>query len=145
MWFHELTDTIAATVPPVAFFLFLAAIIIAPSYFRSRDRARLQETLRTAYEKGQPVPPELITALQTPAAATAVPTAERDLRRAVVLIAVGLGLVGLGYGLWYGLMTVSDVAAYITGGVVAGTGAIPGLIGLAYLILWLTKRATPRA
>jgi len=87
------------------------------------------------------VPPELIAALQSTAPAGAmVPTAERDLRRAVVLISVGLGLCGLGYGLWYGLMSVSDTAAYITGGSIAGAGAIPGLIGVAYLILWLSKR-----
>ena len=69
----------------------------------------------------------------------------RDLRRAMVLLAVGLGLCGLGYGLWYGLMSVSDTAAYITGGSIAGAGAIPGLIGVAYLILWITKRGRPQA
>jgi hypothetical protein len=63
----------------------------------------------------------------------------------MVLLAVGLGLCGLGYGLWYGLMSVSDTAAYITGGSIAGAGAIPGLIGVAYLILWITKRGRPQA
>ena len=53
----------------------------------------MHETLRIAYEKGQPVPPELITALQTQASVTRpMATPERDLRRAIVLIAVGLGL-----------------------------------------------------
>jgi hypothetical protein len=40
-------------------------------------------------------------------------------------------------------MTVDETAAYITGGCTAGVGAIPGLIGVAYLILWATKRNTP--
>jgi len=72
-------------------------------------------------------------------------TPEADLRRAVVLIAVGLGLCGLGYGMWYGLMSVSDIAAYITGGSIAGAGAIPGLIGIAHLLLWASRRGRPKA
>lgn len=126
---------------PITFFAMIAAIALGPSYLRSRDRDKLHETLRIAYEKGQPVPPEMIEALTsaTPAA-PAMPTPERDLRRAIVFIALGLGLCGLGYGLWYGLNIVSPEAAYITGGSVAGTGAIPGFIGLAYLILWASKR-----
>jgi Domain of unknown function (DUF6249) len=129
----------------LAFWACVAAIVLVPVYLKSRDRARMHETLRVAYEKGQPVPPELIAALQSNVAERLLPTPERDLRRAVVLIAVGLGLCGLGYGLWYGLMSVSDTAAYISGGSVAGMGAIPGLIGLAYLLLWATKRNAPKA
>jgi hypothetical protein len=91
------------------------------------------------------VPPELIAALQSNISSRPMATPERDLRNAVVLIAVGLGLVGLGYGLWYGLMAASDTAAYIAGGCVAGAGAIPGLIGVAYLLLWITKRNAPKA
>jgi hypothetical protein len=113
------------------------------SYFSARDRAQLHETLRVAYEKGQPVPPELIESLQSKVQPQ-LSTPESDLRRAIVLISVGLGLALLGYGLWFGLMAASDTAAYITGGAVAGSGAIPGLIGLAYLILWLSKRNTPK-
>jgi hypothetical protein len=135
----------AAVLVPLIFWIFVGAIIIVPQVLKSQERARMHETLRLAYEKGQPVPPELITALQSRASADSLPTPERDLRRAVILIAVGLGFCGLGYGVWYGLMSVSDTAAYISGGSTAGVGAIPGLIGLAYLILWFTKRGTPKA
>ena len=68
-------------------------------------------------------------------------TPERDLRRAIVLTSVGLGLCALGYG----LMSVNEIAAYTTGTAIAGSGAIPGLIGLAYLVLWFTKRNAPKA
>jgi hypothetical protein len=122
------------------FWAFLAAIILVPIYLRYRDRQRMHETLRLAFERGQPVPPELITALQSNIAPRRPSTPESDLRRAVVLIAVGLGFAGLGYGLWYGLMSVNDIAAYITGGSVAGFGAIPGMIGVAHLILWGARR-----
>ncbi|HEY5288698.1 MAG TPA: DUF6249 domain-containing protein, partial [Caulobacteraceae bacterium] len=105
---------------------------------------QMQETLRIALDKGQTLPTDLVTALQSNISANSMPTPERDLRRGVVLIACGLGFVLLGYGLWYGLMSVSDEGAYISGGSVAGVGAIPGLIGIAYLILWATKRSERR-
>jgi hypothetical protein len=127
----------------VFFWTFLAAVILVPIYLRHRDRSQMQETLRTALEKGQTLPTELVTALQNSVSARTIPTREGDLRRAIVLIAIGLGLCGLGYGLWYGLMTVDDTAAYVTGGSTAGVGAIPGLIGVAYLILWAIKSKKP--
>jgi hypothetical protein len=48
----------------VVFFGFLAAIIIVPQVLRYKERGRLHQTLRMAFERGQPVPPELIAALQ---------------------------------------------------------------------------------
>ena len=140
MWYHDFTGMVVG----VAFWAFLAAVVIVPRILKSRDRAKMDETLRIAYEKGQPVPPEMIAALQTNVQPR-METPERDLRRAIVLIAVGLGLCGLGYGMFYGLSSVNDIAAYTTGGSIAGAGAIPGLIGVAYLILWLTRRNTPKA
>jgi hypothetical protein len=136
-------DNWVPIVGTVFFWSFLAAVILVPIYLRHRDRSQMQETLRTALEKGQTLPTELVTALQNSVTARTMPTREGDLRRAIVLIAVGLGFCALGYGLWYGLMTVDDTAAYITGGCTAGFGAIPGLIGVAYLILWATKSKTP--
>lgn len=126
----------------VVFWVFIGSIILVPVYLRYQDRQRMHETLRMAFEKGQPLPPELITALQSNIAPRQPTTPESDLRKAIILIAVGLGLCGLGYGLWYGLMSVNDIAAYVTGGSVAGAGAIPGLIGVAHLVLWATRRRT---
>lgn len=127
----------------IVFWVFVAAIILVPTYLRHQDRQRMHETLRIAYEKGQPVPPELIEALQKNVSVRAAASPDRDLRQAVVLIAVGLGFVCLGYGLWYGLMSVDELAAYISGGCTVGFGAIPGLIGVAYLVLWFARRKTP--
>lgn len=122
----------------VTFWLFVAAIIIGPMWMRHRERQSMQEIVRVAYEKGQPVSPELVSAIQTSLAVKTPSTRESDLRRAIIFIAIGLGFVGLGYGLWYGLMSADDMAAYISGGCTAGVGAIPGMIGIAYLILWAT-------
>ena len=140
---------ISHDIVPLVFFAMIVAIFVGPSYIRShfaaQERARLHETLRLALEKGQSMPPELIASLQASVPERQLPTAERDLRRAVVFSALGVGLCALGYGLWYGLMSVSYEAAYITGGSVAGIGALPGLIGLAYFVLWLAKRSAPKA
>ncbi|MBA3812618.1 MAG: hypothetical protein H0X27_13445 [Caulobacteraceae bacterium] len=145
MWFAQIIDEL---VPILGIFMIIA-VVIGPiwvkSYFAARDRAQMHETLRVAYEKGQPVPPELIESLQSKVSERSMPTPERDLRRAIVLISVGLGLCGLGYFMWYGLMSVNDIAAYTTGTSIAGAGAIPGLIGVAYLVLWLTRRNVPRS
>jgi hypothetical protein len=134
---------------PIFGIVMIIAVVVGPiwirSYFASQERARLHETLRIAYEKGQPVPPELIQSLQTTVSEQSIATPQRDLRRAIVLIAVGLGLCALGYGMWYGLMSTDDTAAWITGTSIAGAGAIPGLIGIAYLFLWLANRNARKA
>jgi hypothetical protein len=132
-------ESVVSILVPISFMACVAAAFIAPGYFRHRDRTQMQETLRVALEKGQTLPAELVTALQSSVAARNIPTREGDLRRAIVLIAVGLGMCGLGFGLWQGIGVYDDGGAYITGWCVAGVGAIPGLIGLAYLILWATK------
>ena len=128
----------------VIFWSFVAAVVLLPKYLKSRERSKLLDTLKIAYENGQPVPPELIEALQrgsTPSVeSTAISTAESDLRRAIVLISVGVGIALLGYGLYYGISYESEEGGAITGAAIAGIGAIPGLIGVAYLLLWLARR-----
>lgn len=138
---HDVTEMMGF----LAFWIFLASVILVPTYLKHRDRQSMHETLRIAFEKGQAVPPDLIAALQSNIAPRRPSTPEDDLRRGVVLVGVGLGLAGLGLGLWYGLMSVNDIAAWTTGGTVAGAGAIPGLIGVAHLILWATRRKAPKA
>ncbi len=144
-------ETIAAELVPIFGIFMIIAVVVGPiwirSYFVARERAQIHETLRVAYEKGQPVPPELIEKLTSSVArtSTASGASDADLRRAVVLIAVGLGLVGLGAGLGYGISFASDTGGAVTGSIVAGAGAIPGFIGLAYLVLWLTRRNAPQA
>ena len=133
----------------VIFWSFVAAVVLVPKYLKSRERSKLLDTLKIAYEKGQPVPPELIEALQrgaTPSVeSTALSTAESDLRRAIVLISVGVGIALLGYGLYYGISFASEEGGAITGAAIAGIGAIPGLIGIAYLLLWLARRQTSKS
>jgi hypothetical protein len=144
---------VASIIQSLIFWGFVLALIlglaVGPRYIRSRERQRLYQLMQTAYEKGQPVPPELIASL------TAEPSdpnqrsemgssaGSNDLRRAVVLIAVGLGLGLLGLGMGFGLSYASHTAGAIVGGIVAGSGAIPAFIGLAYLLLYLAGHRTP--
>ena len=137
---------------PLVFLAFLAAIIIIPQVLRARDRTRMYDLLRVAYEKGQPVPPGLIDILTRrrgdlkPDAtntdyeglAAAPSGVDRDLRRGVVWLAVGLGLVGVGLAFYAGLY--ADGGAAETFGVFAAMGSIPACIGLAYMGLWACSR-----
>jgi len=147
--FGDLADAMGTLIFWSAVVLIVLGLTLGPRYIRSRERERLYDLMRTAYEKGQPVPPELIASLTAePVDAPRLPESAgggtpRDLRRAIVLIAVGLGLGGLGLGMGYGLSFANDTAGGIVGGIVAGSGAIPAFIGLAYLLLYLAGRHAP--
>ena len=140
----EIADlgVLSGMVDTLIFFTFLAVIIVGPRYLRSRDRDKLHETLRRAYDKGQPVLPELIEALisdkQDGSGRLASP--DRDFRRGLVLVFIGVGFAAAAYALYLGIGVFSEDAAWITGECVAAVGAIPGFIGVAHLILWLVKR-----
>jgi len=129
---------------PIFGIFMIIALVVGPvwitSYFRAKERQQLHETLRTAYEKGLPPPPELIEKLTSGSLPATTETPDRDLRRAVVLLAVGIGLIGLGLFLGYGISMASEEGGWVTGGAIAGAGAIPGMIGLAYLLLYVMKR-----
>lgn len=123
---------------PLSFFAFLAAIILVPGYLKSKDRARLHETVRMAFDKGQPVPPELIQAIQSGNEVNKdVNRSEKDLRAAVILIGLGLGLVAMGFALG---QTEGAEAQFST---LAGA-TIPGFIGLGFLVLWSFNRDKPK-
>ena len=130
---------------PIVFFAFLAAIIIVPQVLKSRDRQRMYETMRAAYERGQPVPPQFMEAMTRPgadreietAAAFTRPPAERDLRRGVVWTAIGVGLILIG-----AISAAADWGVSWSDGrtdalaTCAALGAVPLCIGVAFLALW---------
>ena len=118
---------------PIAFFAMIAAIVLGPRYFRSRDRQRLLDTLRIAYDRGQPVPPEIIESLHFDERAKPISSPDRDLRSGIVLVAVGLAFVVLAGTIQY---VEGDEEAWI----LAAIGAFPGLIGLAHIAFWLGRR-----
>ena len=117
----------AGVLVPIGLFAMIAAIVIVPNYLRVRERQEMQATVRTAIEKGQPLPPELIEALSKDVKLRTVSSAHRDMRIGVILlfIAGGVALTGVALG------QINDNAMF---GTVSGA-AVPGMIGLAFIIL----------
>jgi hypothetical protein len=118
-----------AVVVPIAVtgtvFGFTAVIVGLVAYTRHRTQRLRHETIRLAIEKGQALPPDLLDAARPPGDRSA----ERDLRRGLVLVAVGLGI-----GLYLAL------APFSGGGHNWSVGFIPGLIGVAYLVAYAVGR-----
>lgn len=119
-----------AILVPLGFFAMIAAIVLVPGWLRSRERERLHETLRLAYEKGQPVPPEMIEALQFEKPKPPLP--DRDLRRGIILLCVAAAIVVFA-------LTVGQVHDHDAFGF-AAVAAFPGFIGLGYLAFWFASR-----
>jgi hypothetical protein len=119
---------------PIIMFLVIGAIVIAPRYFKSREREALQATLRTAIEKGQPLPPEVIDAISTDA--RPAPSAARDLRTGIIWIGVAVGLACFAYAIGY----MDEEGAAHAFYPLIGMAAFPGFIGLAFLIMAAINR-----
>ena len=103
----------------------VAAIVIVPGYFKSKERGRLQDTLRVAIEKGAPIPPEVITALTSDLKPP--PSPYRDLRTGLIWLGVAVGFAGLGFAVSFdepdALMPMLGVASF------------PAFIGLAFVVI----------
>jgi hypothetical protein len=111
----------------IGVFTFLSIAAYSRHRYRSEERMKLYDTARAAVEKGQPLPTEVITAMAQSAPAERPPrTAFADLRSGVIMTAVGLGIFVFGY---VGQVYERDVA------ILMGIAAIPGLIGVALIIL----------
>ena len=98
----------------------IVAVIMFSNWARNRS---LHKTVRMMVEKGQPIPPALFS---TPAAVTAA-TGLRpwyDLRRGIVLMAVGVGII-----MFFGISAGWDEGVW-------ALGLIPGLIGAGYILAW---------
>jgi len=114
----------------LAVFGTITAIIVGPSWLKSRDRREVQATVRSAIDKGQPLPPEVIEALSKDITKN-LPSRSRDLRRGIIWLAVGIGLAGFGLVQDLGDRNWSDNV----GDGMLGIAVIPATIGLAFLLL----------
>jgi hypothetical protein len=117
---------------PLGAFAMVVALVVWPRYLKSRDRQRLLDTMRVAFERGQPVPPDVLDALafdekgkrQGP---------DRDLRSGITLVAVALAFITLG-------LTIGHVEGDREAMIVAAIGAFPGFVGLGQLAVWFVRR-----
>jgi hypothetical protein len=127
-----------AILVPLGGMIFVASIIITPMILRSQERARMHNTLRRLHDEGQTVTPEMLQALQPDDIFARIPrSANADLRRGMILIAVALGMVALGFAIDAGSRYYEPIWPLI------GASAFPGLIGLAFIIMWRLKLADP--
>ena len=112
----------------------ITAIIVGPTYFKSRERREMQATVRAAIDKGPPLPPEVIDALSTEATRN-IPSRSRDIRRGIIWLAVGIGMAA--FSIINDLRGLGDDwngGPNIDGGLL-GLAAIPITIGLAFIVL----------
>lgn len=110
---------------PITLFVMIAAVCIAPAWFKSRERREMQATLRAAIDKGQPVPPEVIEALTRNV--KVAPTSLSDIRAGVIWLAIGVGFAAFSYFADFG-----DNEFHTPG---YGVACIPVVIGVAFIIL----------
>jgi hypothetical protein len=110
----------------------ITAIIVGPTWLKSREKREMQSTLRHALDKGQTLPPEVIDAL-TQDVSRNLPSRTRDIRRGIIWLAVGIGIAA------FGVITGADFngdawdQGLDTG--LLGVSAIPITIGLAFIVL----------
>ncbi len=120
---HRADDDVPWIAIPIVFIVFLAIfgtpimIVGLIMYFSFSKSRALHRTVRMMVEKGQPVPESL---LNPPP----VIRQRSDLRRGVVLLMVGLGLM-----VFFGAVNEWE-------GGVWSLGIIPFLIGAGYLLVW---------
>ncbi|WP_337187263.1 DUF6249 domain-containing protein [Phenylobacterium sp.] len=113
---------------PLALFAMIAALVIVPRYFKSIERQKVADTLRVALERGEPLPPELIDALQTDTGSKGLPPSpQRDLRTGIIWLGIGVGLACFGVA-----VSFEEADALYP---MLGVSAFPIFIGLAFILL----------
>lgn len=110
---------LAQTVP-IAFFVLVLLIVALSLYAGLRKDQQRNEVLRALIEKGAPLPAELL----VPAA-----PGKSDLRRGLVLVGAGLGLMVM-------LAALADRGVWTA-------GLLPLLMGAGYLLAWKLEPAPP--
>jgi hypothetical protein len=107
-------------------FAALAIILCCFFWFRYRNRSEMQQTIRSAIEKGQDLTPELIESLGAPQK----PSKDRDLRYSLIWFAVAIGFSVFGAAIG---AAEAEAEVFL---IMTGISAFPFMLGLAYLIMW---------
>lgn len=105
---------------PIVLFVSIAVVFGLFLFFKNKAKREMQKTLRAAIEKGQELTPEVIERLGTPPAAK-----DRDLRRGIVAIAIGVGFLCLGYA-------IPDDDAFQA---MLGVSSFPIALGIGFLLM----------
>mgnify|MGYP001797450849 CR=1 FL=1 len=108
---------------PIVFFAAIIGALWLFSHYNYKKRQTAHETVRLAVEKGQEVSPELVekmSFLSDPV--------KSDLRRGVLLVAIGVAFVVLG------VIMPHDEPEAMRG--IVGISSFPIVLGIAYHGLW---------
>ncbi|MFN7179552.1 DUF6249 domain-containing protein [Hyphomonas sp.] len=117
---------------PVVLFLTPVVIVLIVSYFNSRKRTTIHETLRHAIDKGQTLSPEL---LQNMSLVT--DPVRADLRRGVLFLAFGAAFAVLA-----AIIGMEESEALTP---MLGVATFPIFLGIAYIGLWAFGRGKSEA
>lgn len=99
-------------------------------YFSFRKRREMLDTVRAAIQSGQTLPASFLEALDS----KSKPTPDSDLRKAVLLMALGLSGMGV-------LAALAEEGA----GRAWSIGLVPTLLGVGYLFLWMQSQKRMKA
>lgn len=117
---------------PIVLFLTPAVIVLIVSYFNSRKRTTIHETLRYAIDKGQTLSPDLLEKMSL-----VTDPIRADLRRGVLFLAFGAAFAVL--GTLIGMEEAEAVRPML------GVAAFPIFMGIAYIGLWAFSRGKSEA
>ena len=123
-----LRENFALLIPLMGMLIPIVAIVGYYLNKASKDRLR-HDTIRELVRAGQPIPPELLSEDEAPAAKSA-PNPNRSLSSGITNVAVGLGLMGM-----FALMR--------PGSWLWGIGLVPLCLGMGFLVLWSIERKQP--
>lgn len=111
---------------PIAMFAAMTVIISFFFWFRYRSRSEMQQTLRSAIDKGQELTPELVESLGKPQKVSK----DKDLRLSLIWFAIAFGISI--FGATIGAVETEEEVFFI----MSGIAAFPLMLGLAYVIMW---------
>lgn len=125
---------------PLAFFGFLAAIILVPVWLKERTKQSAHHLISQALDKGQPLDANLMRELTQASAGNTPPPdkARRSLGSGIVLLALAGGFAGAGY-------VIGDMsgAPEAFGGMLV-PAAILGALGLGFVVLAIIDYSSKR-
>jgi hypothetical protein len=125
---------------PFIFFAFLGAVIIVPIIVKERTKRSAHDLISRAMERGQTLEPGLVAQL-TQNMLDEGNRARRTLGRAVILIALAIGFVGMGF-----VANGFDDSGDAQHGMLM-PAVLLGTVGLAFLLLaaidYATKKREP--
>ena len=105
---------------PISMAIVTGVVLVLFFWFRYRMRGEMQQTIRTAIDKGQELTPEIIERL-----GTTKPPKDRDLRRGIITVAIAVSLV------IFGSVIPDDEAQQVF----VGIASFPFCLGIAFFIM----------